>query len=187
MLLQQLRDFEWLNEPQAVFFLDSGMKVVANPETNFWQNKKISLSRDSGHFFHTPKQGDFSLTVNWTLIARPTKAQCGIMLRIDKENWAKCYSMWDDDGKNKVCLSVTNLGLSDISEIQLDYEDTNIWLRAARKSDVFEFSYSKDGDNYVPLRKFPFIKDTEKINAGAYICSPNKTEFEAVLSYIEFA
>lgn len=185
MLLQQLFNFQWLNEPQGVFFLDNGMKVVSNPETNFWQNKRLSISRDNGHFFYSPKNYDFSLVLKWDLNARPINAQSGIMLRFDKENFARAYSIWDNNGKTKICTSITNEGFSDLSEIELDADEKSIWFKANRRLDNFELSYSIDGQSYIVLRKFTFINIKPEINAGAFICNPNNNEFEAVLSHLE--
>lgn len=187
MLLQQLFNFQWLNEPQGVFFLDSGMKVVAEPETSFWQNKKLKINRDNGHFFYATKDSDFLLTVKWDIITRPALAENGLMLRIDKENWAKIFAKWDENGKNKIYVSVTNLGFSDLNELELDYSETKIWFKAKRQFDNIELLYSKDGDNYQSLREFTFIDSQKELDIGAYICCPNKNEFDAVLSNINIA
>ena len=40
MLLDALKDFEWLNEPEEVYFGESGMKVKAMPDTDFWVNAR---------------------------------------------------------------------------------------------------------------------------------------------------
>lgn len=185
MLLQQLLNFQWYNEPNAVFFLDNGMKVISNEETFFWQNKKLSISKDNGHFFFDKKQDTFSLSVKWDLTAKPALAESGLMIRADKENWAKTYFVWDNNGKNKVITSVTNLGISDLAEIELKYDESEIWFKADKKSDTIELSFSKNGKDFILLRRFAFINQINKFDIGAYICCPQKTDFEAVLSHIE--
>ena len=51
MLLEQLRDFEWLNEPEDVSFSEEGMSVTAKKESDFWQNTRKNVHADNGHFF----------------------------------------------------------------------------------------------------------------------------------------
>lgn len=36
MLLDALRDFEWLNEPLDVNFEEAGMRVLTHNKTDFW-------------------------------------------------------------------------------------------------------------------------------------------------------
>ena len=38
MFLEQLRDFEWYNEPADVSFDERGMRVLSRARTDFWQS-----------------------------------------------------------------------------------------------------------------------------------------------------
>ena len=51
MLLTNLRDFEWYNEPEDVSFEERGMAVLTKNKTDFWQSKHHNFKKDDGHFF----------------------------------------------------------------------------------------------------------------------------------------
>ena len=51
MILENLKNFEWLNEPENVIFADKEMKIVAKKQTDFWQSKHHNFAKDDGHLF----------------------------------------------------------------------------------------------------------------------------------------
>ena len=51
MILENIKDFEWLNEPENVIFADKEMKIIAKKETDFWQSKHHNFFKDNGHLF----------------------------------------------------------------------------------------------------------------------------------------
>lgn len=83
--MEQLRDFEWYNEPADVSFDERGMRVLSRARTDFWQSLHHRFSKDDGHFFFTRKTGNFSCTVKWNFETDGSFDQCGIMLRIDEQ------------------------------------------------------------------------------------------------------
>ena len=93
MLLDVLKDFEWLNEPEEVYFGENGMKVKAMPDTDFWVNARHKFSKDNGHFFFKRGSGDFTVTAKWRFYRPEAFEQCGLMVRIDKNNWLKLSLM----------------------------------------------------------------------------------------------
>lgn len=186
MILQHLRNFEWMNEPMGVFFIDEGMKVVAEPETDFFQNERKMINKDNGHFFYAEKDGDFSLILTWKLNERPISAQSGIMVRMDEKNWANCFSIITNDKTYKICSSLTNRGFSDCCFQDINSENCNIWYKLERRGDYFRISFSTDGEKYNLFRNFTFINPNMRwLKIGAFICNPDTENFEAVLSYIE--
>ena len=46
MLLDALRDFEWLNEPLDVNFEEAGMRVLTHNKTDFWQSVHHRFGKD---------------------------------------------------------------------------------------------------------------------------------------------
>ncbi|MFV0625744.1 MAG: DUF1349 domain-containing protein [Alphaproteobacteria bacterium] len=183
MLLQHLRNFEWLNEPLGVFFIDSGMKVVANSDTAFFQDKNANISIDNGHLFFMEREGNFCLKVKWKTEVSSPKAEAGIMIRIDSKNWVKVFTSQNKNNLADIYAHVTNMGSFDQSFEAADLED--IWLQIERRENTFIISYSKDNKTYKKIRIFSFIQSSQKIKAGAYICNPQNTDFESVLNYID--
>lgn len=70
MFLEQLRDFEWYNEPADVSFDERGMQVLSLPGTDFWQSLHHRVSKDDGHFFFTRKPAILLVRLNGIL--KPT-------------------------------------------------------------------------------------------------------------------
>lgn len=89
MHFEAIRDFEWLNEPE--FGFDSGgLAIKAAPETDFWLDRCRNIRKDNGHFFYTRRGGAFMLDVVWLVPpARSGAGFCGLMARVDADNWCK--------------------------------------------------------------------------------------------------
>lgn len=85
MLLDALRDFEWLNEPLDVNFDEMGMRVLTHDKTDFWQSAHHKFGKDNGHFFYTRHSGNFTFLVTWKFVSDGQFDQCGVMLRIDEK------------------------------------------------------------------------------------------------------
>ena len=187
MLLQHLRNFEWDNEPLGVFFIDAGMKVVSNPETDFFQDMKKGINIDNGHFFYIEKEENFSLKVKWATEMNYSLSQCGLMLRQDETNWAKLYATKIKEGKTKLTACIANFGNQDESYIETSIIPNNLFLKIEKSDDAFILSYSADDETYIKIRKFSFAKDTKKIKVGSYICNPQNADFEAILTYLDLS
>lgn len=185
MLLQQLKDFQWHNEPQGVFFIDEGMKVLPDKKTNFWQNDLLNIYDDNGHFFYCTKSGDFSLTTCWTSKSIPQKTQAGIMVRVDDKNWAKFYITTTSDNKPKLCSSLTNIGYSDFNSHLIINDRDKIFLRIERKNNIVSLYYSFDNNDFETVKKFMFIKCASFLKTGPFICNLGEDDFDATVSYIE--
>lgn len=187
MLLEQLRDFEWLNEPENVIFRDGDMTVAAVSKTDFWQNRRKNIHRDNGHFFFARCSNNFTMTVHWSFPELLEFRQCGLMLRFDEQNWLKAAVMASESGNFHVNSCVVNAGCPDFARQSLSSRPSEIWFRARRSNSDFTLFYSLNGTDFYQLRQFSFILEDAEIKAGAYICSPANSGFEAVLHSIDFS
>lgn len=186
MLLDQLRDFEWLNEPKEVNFHDGGMSILALNHTDFWQNKSRNVHKDDGHFFFARKAGNFSLTVKWCFAPLKNFQQCGIMLRFNEQNWMKASLMFDNFEHPKLGSCVCNNGLTDWALMPAPKELTELWLRVKRQNGDYVLFVSLDGSVFQQIRVFNFLNEDVEIKAGAYLCAPNSEDFEPVLAKLDF-
>ena len=107
MLLETLKQFDWMNEPQRVRFDDEGMFVSAKQNTDFWCCSRFNFKKDDGHFFYGRAEGDFCCDLNWEFATRGQFNQCGIMLRVDGENWFKASIMYQDEQNPMLATSLT--------------------------------------------------------------------------------
>lgn len=181
MLLETLKEFDWLNDPQRVRFDDDGMHVTAKYRTDFWCCAPHEFYKDDGHFFYSYVKGDFCCNLCWVCPDMKDFDQCGIMLRADERNWFKAALMYDNNHEPMISSSLTNDGFSDLATVLLPRDTQKVWYRLKRRKGCYVASYSLDGESYIQLRKFYLVHDNDEIKVGAYICSPQRDDFEAVL------
>lgn len=186
MLLDQLRDFEWLNEPKEVNFHDGGMSILALNHTDFWQNKARNVHKDDGHFFFARKTGNFILTLHWKFLPIQNFQQCGLMLRFDEQNWMKASLMFDNPDNPKLGSCVCNGGFTDWALMPVSKNLSELWLRVKRQNGDYLLFASFDGVSFGQIRLFNFLNEDVEIKAGAYLCAPNSDDFEPVLCKLDF-
>lgn len=186
MKLENLKGFEWYNEPEKVLFLDKEMRIQASPQTDFWQSRQHHFEKDNAHFFFKPCDGDFTCVLKWRVTKADLFDQCGIMVRLDAQNWFKAAYMPDSQPDLKICSSLTNSGSSDLAKGMIKEDVHEIWFKLIRRQDDFVSFYSLNGTDFVFLRQFYLQNIASKTDVGAYICSPKNNRFEAVLDEIEF-
>ncbi len=184
MLLDSLKNFFWLNEPANVRFVEEGMLVETLPETDFWQSKHHRFYKDNGHFFYTRKQGDCRFTVKWQIGDVLASDQCGIMIRIDDQNWAKAGLLTTDLRQPQLGSVVTVAGVSDWASWPLDNLPRELWCRLVKKDkDILLFA-SIDGTNFRQIRMFTIPKIVDEFKIGAFACSPLKHSLSCILEDI---
>ena len=185
MLLDSLKNFSWYNEPQNVRFVEEGMLVETFPQTDFWCAEHHNFLKDDGHFFYTEKQGNFSLLLNWHWNTAVSSDQCGIMVRIDSNNWAKMGFLSPDLSIPQIGCVITSQGSSDWSSHYLSSPISDLWCKVIRRGNDFVFLYSLDGLKFHQIRMFSIKEITSVVKTGAYCCSPQKHTFECILENIE--
>ena len=187
MLLETLKDFDWMNEPEKVRFTDEGMHVVAKYRTDFWCCTRYNFRKDDGHFFFSYVLGDFCCDLNWSFDNPQNFDQCGLMLRVDVNNWFKISIMSENPQSPMIATSLTNCGYSDLADVAIPSGTKRVWYRLKKRKGCYTAYYSLDGEKYIQLRKFYLVNDNDDVKVGAYICSPQQEDFEAVLHAIEMS
>lgn len=129
MLLEKLKQFDWMNEPANVRFDEKGMNVQAKYRTDFWCCSRYNFRKDDGHFFFCYVLGDFCCDLNWEFQSAGLFDQCGIMLRTDVNNWFKCSIMYEKDDVPMLATSLTVDGYSDLATIPLPFGVKRVWYR----------------------------------------------------------
>ena len=95
--------------------------------------------------------------------------------------------MYENDNAPMLATCLTNDGYSDLATIPLPQGTNHIWYRLKRRKGCYIASYSLDGEEYMQLRKFYLIHDADDVKIGAYICSPQREDFEAVLGGLQMS
>ena len=184
MILENIKDFEWYNEPKNVNFGGHELTVAAAADTDFWQSRQHGFAKDNGHFFFVKQNNDFTCVVKWRFSKAEHFNQCGIMLRIDACNWFKASIMSESQKNPELGSCLTVDGVSDWAGIVLPEEANQLWYKLVRHGNDYVAFYSVDGENFVRMRQFYLKVAAENVDVGAYICSPQNAGFEAVLDDI---
>lgn len=170
--------YTWFNEPEFDI-LDNRLKIRTSPDTDFWQRTHYGFRRDNGHCLLTPVNGDFSLSVRTEFAGNRQYDQCGLIIRLDEENWIKASTEFETEMHSRLGSVVTNRGYSDWATVDVYDGITVMWYRIKKESQDFFIDYSKDGKQWHQLRIAHLHEAFSDISAGVYACSPMESSFDA--------
>jgi len=170
-------DFYWFNEPLA-YQLGRGLEIITSEETDFWQNTHYGFQRDNGHCLFKKVKGDFTLLTHVEYEPRSQYDQCGLMVRIDHNNWIKVSTEFEDDTLSRLGSVVTNLGYSDWATQDVSSDRRDTWYKITRRDRDYMIHYSYDGRFWKQMRIAHLHMKQEEVQAGLYACSPIGTNFK---------
>ncbi|MCK5119402.1 MAG: DUF1349 domain-containing protein, partial [Candidatus Latescibacteria bacterium] len=170
------KTFYWFNEP-AKYELGSGLEIFTDEKTDFWQNTYYGFQTDDGHCLLTRRDGDFSLTTSVEFRPREQYDQCGLMVRVDRENWIKVSTEYESEKYSRLGSVVTNLGFSDWATQDIPSNTREMWYRIGKKGSDFLIENSYDGQNWHQLRITHLHRVSEPLEVGVYACSPTGKNF----------
>lgn len=171
----------WYNEPKYAI-RNKNLCISTTPDTDFWQKTHYGFVRDNGHCLFTKIDNDFSMVVHSEYQANNQYDQCGLILRIDAENWIKTSTEYETENHSRVGSVVTNLGFSDWATIDINQPAHNMWYRIQSKNSTCDYliEYSEDGIVWKQLRITHLLIKHEEINVGVYACSPMSGSFDLI-------
>ena len=168
----------WLNEPHNEVRLGR-LHLETAPDTDFWQRTHYGFRRDNGHALLTPVTEDFSVTVRTVARPRLQYDQCGLLVRLDADNWIKTSTEYETPTHSRLGSVVTNLGFSDWATIDLVDPTDTLWYRIQSRGNDFLLEYSPDGSRWNQLRIAHLHGSFATLQVGIYACSPMNGSFEA--------
>ncbi|MBN1220870.1 MAG: DUF1349 domain-containing protein [Anaerolineae bacterium] len=163
--------FFWYNEPQE-FRVGNGLEIVTKPETDFWQRSHYGFRNDNGHFLFTELEGDFAISTQSIFEPQAKYDQCGLMIRLDAENWIKVSVEYEDEQVSRLGSVVTNLGYSDWATQDIASTTGEIWYKISKNGSDFLLENSFDGVNWFQMRITHLHQISSRVKAGIYACSP---------------
>ena len=178
--------FEWLNPP-ARLALGDGLLIETRAETDFWQGTHYGFRRDDGHALLKKMTGDFSLTTRVLFSPRTRYDQCGLMVRLDAENWIKVSTEYEDAACSRLGSVVTNLGYSDWATQDVSSAGREKWYRISKRGQDFLIEHADDGQVWVQQRIAHLHRPADEVLAGLYACSPQGAEFSCRFLHLEVA
>ena len=180
------KTFYWFNEP-AKYELGSGLEIFTDEKTDFWQNTYYGFQTDDGHCLLTRRDGDFSLTTSVEFRPREQYDQCGLMVRVDRENWIKVSTEYESEKYSRLGSVVTNLGFSDWATQDIPSNTREMWYRIGKKGSDFLIENSYDGQNWHQLRITHLHRVSEPLEVGVYACSPTGKNFWCRFKLLEIS
>lgn len=170
----------WLNAPKNWSADGAQLRVTTDANTDFWRKTSYGFIRDSGHFFGTQIDGDFTAQVQVSAQYASLYDQAGLMVRIDAENWIKCGVEFSD---GQLLLStVLTVDKSDWAVSVAPPMPDGFCLRVTVAQGVIRVQYSTDGKLWPLLRLAPFPV-AARYQAGPMCCTPERGGLEVVFSH----
>ncbi|MCB9104602.1 MAG: DUF1349 domain-containing protein [Anaerolineales bacterium] len=163
--------FYWFNPP-ARYQLGDGLELYTDPQTDFWQRTHYGFERDDGHCLFTRLTGDFSVTTQVEFRPKAQYDQCGLMIRVDSQNWIKVSTEYESEEESRLGSVVTNLGYSDWATQTISSERTVMSYRISKRGSDFLIESAIADEPWQQLRVAHLHQLTEPIEVGMYACSP---------------
>lgn len=176
--------FRWLNPPLR-HRLGNGLELFTDRATDFWQRTHYGFRRDNGHALLTPLAGNFHITTRVEFQPQAQYDQCGLMVRVDAENWIKFSTEFEDAQRSRLGSVVTNLGYSDWATQDVSSARHERWYRINRVGDDFLLEHAEDGRAWHQQRIAHLHQTGKPLEAGLYACSPVGEAFWCRFRFLE--
>ncbi|MDI6496939.1 DUF1349 domain-containing protein [Leuconostoc suionicum] len=181
-----LKNFTWVNEPKK-FTISSNnqLELVTENGTDLWQRTHYGFSvTNAPMFMESVTSKNFTFSVKTAFQSNFLYDQCGIIVYIDNDNWAKFSSEFENTSFQRLGGVVTKSGYSDWATTDISSKINEIYYRINRQENDFIVEASYDGENYFQLRIFNLNYDEPitKISIGVYGCSPQGDGFKSTFT-----
>ena len=179
-------DFYWFHEPSH-YRLGNGLEIFTDEKTDFWQRTHYGFQRDDGHCLLTKQSGDFSLTTRVEFAPLEKYDQCGLIVRLDSQNWIKVSTEYESEQVSRLGSVVTNLGYSDWATQDVPTDRLEMRYRISRRGPEFLLENSPDGKTWLQMRITHLHQPAEQYEIGVYACSPIGKDFHCCFKSLEIA
>lgn len=156
---------------------NEGMVIKTEPYTDFWQRTHYGFKRDNGHCLLTKIEGDFSIAGHVEFDPHTMYDQCGLIIRIDHNNWIKVSTEYEDEHISRLGSVVTNLGYSDWATTDISSEIKSMWYRISKNGNDYLIENSSNGEYWKQMRITHLHQEAEQLEVGIYACSPQNGSF----------
>ncbi|MBE2223611.1 MAG: DUF1349 domain-containing protein [Anaerolineae bacterium] len=178
-------DLYWFNEPSR-FRVGNGLEVWTDAGTDFWQRTHYGFRNDNAHCLLKDVSGDFSAATQVEFKPQNKYDQCGLILRLDEDNWIKASTEYISPENSKLGSVVTNLGYSDWATQDIASDVSQVWYRASKRGSDVRLDFSLDGELWQQMRICHLHQPSEKIAVGVYACSPLESSFWCRFDWLTF-
>ncbi|MCH4889245.1 DUF1349 domain-containing protein [Acidaminobacter sp. JC074] len=175
---------KWINEPVNKHVTDKQIEFDVLPKTDFWQVTHYGFSRTDGNCLVKEVKGDVCFTVKVKMNYISEFDQCGVIVYLDEENFAKLCVENQLKSKNKLGSVVCKSKRSDWATSPFS-DDDYIYYRVSKRGINYLFESSLDGLNFDQMRLFD-LPGSESVSLGVFGASPLGQGFRAVFNEFGF-
>lgn len=167
---------EWLNPPPVWSGDAARMEIETGERTDFWRETFYGFTRDSGHAWLAPVDGDFSASVRFQGDYETLYDQAGLMILGADGAWAKAGIEYTDGLMH--FSAVVTAPRSDWSVIPLA-TTPQAWIsaRLTRHGDALRVQYGTADGPWRMARLAPFPPGPARV--GLMAASPERGGFRA--------
>jgi regulation of enolase protein 1 (concanavalin A-like superfamily) len=161
---ENLGAFQWMFEP-STYQLDGGqLRIVAEKETDFFNNPEDGSITASAPLLYREVSGDFvakawvrpDFSSMWNAVA--------LMVHVDSTHWIK-FAFENSDATGKSIVSVVTRGVSDDANGVVLEDQEAIWLKLIRKDDIYAMHWSLDDETY-HMTRLTTLPPTDTVKIG---------------------
>jgi len=181
MSSDNLKGFLWMNKPQRFKFKNGSLLINPGDTTDFFNDPVSEAVVGTAPMLFKEMMGDFIATAKAKPNFRDIWNACAMMVYRDSLHWGKlCFENSDATGVSIV--SVVTKDRSDDSNGPIINEAAEVWMKVARKGNVFAFYWSLDGVDYKMARLFS-LPASESVKIGMVAQCPAGENVEHEFSY----
>lgn len=176
----------WIREPENYKITDEKITIISQPSTDLWQRTYYGFCNDNAPCLQMKTdERYFSFTVKTKFNSSVIFDQCGIVMYLDSENWAKASIEYENNEYQRLGSVVTNNGYSDWATTDIPASVKEMWYRLSRRESDYYIENSTDGVNFKQMRIFHLTKGSGNISFGIYAASPSDSSFTAEFTDIK--
>ncbi len=167
---KNLGDFKWLNEPGSFEIKEGTLKVVAEKETDFFNNPEDQKKTATAPILYKEVKGDFVAKA----LVRPDFSSLwnavALMVHIDNDHWIK-FAFENSDATGRSIVSVVTKEISDDANGAILKDQDQIWLKLVRKNHNYSMLWSKDGNDF-KMARLSTLPNADSVKIGIEAQSP---------------
>lgn len=168
----------WFCEPAHWSVLPgaTGLEIVTDTATDFWQRTHYGFQADNGHCLYLPVEGDFVMETFVEFQGLHQYDQAGLLVRYHPDCWLKTSVEYEPDGPNRLGAVVTRGGFSDWSTQDVEASVGSIGLRVTREGATCLVEAALQPGHWSQIR-LAHLEGEGAPMAGMYACSPKGAGF----------
>ncbi|HAX71953.1 MAG TPA: hypothetical protein DCY20_00360 [Firmicutes bacterium] len=167
-----IKKMKWLYEPRVWTVEDDALYVETDPITDFWQRTHYGFRNDNAHMMYVELEEDFVVEAEMRFNPVHQFDQCGLVVRIDEDNWLKTSIEYELAHPPKLGAVVTNFGYSDWSTQELEEQVTRARFKLTREGQDYKIEVQIGDKPFRQLRICHLHHQTKNVMVGIYCCSP---------------